>query len=1028
MEGALPARERVGVQDFVLLDSFTSETAFLDNLRKRFREHLIYTYIGTLLVSVNPYKELDIYSVKQMELYQGVNLFELPPHIYAIADNAYRVMCTERNNHFILISGESGAGKTETSKKILQYLAMTCPTTDRLQTVRDRLLLSNPVLEAFGNAKTLRNDNSSRFGKYMDIQFDFKGAPAGGHILSFLIEKSRVVHQNKGERNFHIFYQLLEGAEDELIRWLGLERNAQKYSYLMQGKCAKVSSINDKNDWKTVRKAFSVINFTDADIEHLFGIIASVLYLGNIQYEEDHRGHAIITDGAQIRWISKLLGVPLSILQEALTHKKIEARSEELLSPLNIELSFYARDAVAKAIYGRTFNWLVNKINGSLANTEPPRKTVIGLLDIYGFEVFETNGFEQFCINYCNEKLQQLFIEMTLKAEQEEYETEGIQWEPVPYFNNKIICDLIEQRHKGIISIMNEECMRPGEATDLSFLEKLEEKVGDHPYFLTRKLADQKARKTIDWVDFRLLHYAGEVTYCTIGFLEKNNDLLYRNLKEVLVKSKNYIIRDCFHASELDNRKRPETVTTQFKHSLASLMEILMSKEPSYIRCIKPNDAKESGKFDDVLVRHQVKYMGLMEHLRVRRAGFAYRRKYEVFLDRYKSLCADTWPKWHGPAIKGVEILMKSLGYKPDEYELGRTKLFIRFPRTLFAIVDAFELRKHQLVSRIQAKYKGCLGHREFQKQKKAAVKIEACWRGALARKEAKKRTWAAQTIRKWGSAFTQFLTGFINRNNPIGPENSDFIKLMQYNYLTKLKEHVPKSVLDKSWLSPPASLQTTSEMLRKMCTRNLVRKYCRSITPQKTVQMQQKTVASEIFKGKKDGYLQSVNKPFVETRLNEQDINPKALQLIRNERIKYCTPVTKYDRNGFKPRQRQLVMTESAVYMVELAKIKQRIEYATLKGISVSNLNDEILVIHVPTDDNRQKGDAVLRCEHIFEAVTKLSMLANRQNSVNIIQGSLQFQFKGREGTIVFSSGQEPQVFKSKNGHLAVVSASIKS
>ncbi|XP_053861970.1 unconventional myosin-Ih isoform X1 [Malaclemys terrapin pileata] len=1021
MEGALIARDRVGVQDFVLLDSHTSEAAFLDNLRKRYRENLIYTYIGTLLVSVNPYKELDFYSVKQMEIYQGVNFFELPPHIYAIADNAYRVMCAEYNNHFILISGESGAGKTEASKKILQYFAVTCPTTEQLQIVRDRLLLSNPVLEAFGNAKTLRNDNSSRFGKYMDIQFDFKGAPVGGHILSYLIEKSRVVHQNNGERNFHIFYQLLEGGEDDLLRWLGLERNPQKYMYLIQGRCAKVSSINDKSDWKTVRKAFSVIDFAETDIEHLFGVIASVLHLGNIQYEEDSNGHAIITNGSQIKWISKLLGVHLSILQEALTHRKIEARSEEVLSPLNIDLAFCARDAAAKAIYGRTFTWLVNKINGSLANKDLTRKTVIGLLDIYGFEVFDTNSFEQFCINYCNEKLQQLLIEMTLKAEQEEYEMEGIEWEPIPYFNNKIICDLVEEKHKGIISILDEECLRPGEATDLSFLEKLEEKVGDHAHFLTRKLADQKTRKSIDWVDFRLLHYAGEVTYCVVGFLEKNNDLLYRNLKEVLCKSKNGIIKECFLPSELDNRRRPETVATQFKNSLASLIEILMSKEPSYIRCIKPNEGKEPGKFDDVLIRHQVKYLGLMEHLRVRRAGFAYRRKYELFLQRYKSLCPATWPHWPGPAADGVETLIKHIGYKPEEYKLGRTKIFIRFPRTLFATEDAFEYSKHLLVTRIQARYKGCLGKREYKKQKEAAIKLEACWRGALARKEAKRRVWAVETIKR-------FIKGFINRKNPLCPENDEFISFVQYTYLTKLRDHVPKNVLDKNWLKPPAILEETSEMLKKICMRNLVRQYCQGITAEKKAQLQQKVVASAIFRGKKDGYLQSISQPFADTRLSEKDINPKVLQLIRGEKVKYVTPVVKYDRNGFKARERQLLLTQSAAYVVEMAKIKQKIDYATLKGISTSNLSDGLLVVHVP-EDNKQKGDVILQCEHIFETVTKLSMLANKQNAVQVVQGSLQFHISsGKEGMIAFTTGQEPQIYKAKNGRLTVVSTRTKS
>uniref|UniRef100_A0A8D1HEQ4 Unconventional myosin-Ih n=1 Tax=Sus scrofa TaxID=9823 RepID=A0A8D1HEQ4_PIG len=912
MEGALTARDKVGVQDFVLLDAYTSETAFLDNLRKRFSENLIYTYIGTLLVSVNPYQELGIYTVSQMELYQGVNFFELPPHVYAIADNAYRMMCSELNNHFILISGESGAGKTEASKKILQYFAVTCPMTESLQIARDRLLLSNPVLEAFGNAKTLRNDNSSRFGKYMDIQFDFKGVPVGGHIISYLIEKSRVVYQNQGERNFHIFYQLLEGGEEELLAYLGLERDHQLYKYLSQGHCAKESSINDKNDWKTVSNAFSVINFTEDDLENLFGIIASVLHLGNICFEENQQGCATIPDTHEIKWIAKLLGVHPWVLLEALTHRKIEAKTEEVICPLTPELSAYARDAMAKAVYGRTFTWLVNKINSSLVNK-------------VGLPVWRclalTNIFEQFCINYCNEKLQQLLIERTLKAEQAEYEMEGIEWEPIQYFNNKIICDLVEERHKGIISILDEECIRPGPATDLSFLERLEEKVGKHAHFQTER------------------------------FLEKNNDLLYRHLKEVLCRSRNRILKECFLVAELENRRRPPTVGTQFKNSLSSLLEILISKEPSYIRCIKPNERKEPNKFDDFLVRHQVKYLGLMEHLRVRRAGFAYRRKYEHFLQRYKSLCPDTWPHWHGRPAEGVERLIKYIGYKPEEYKLGRTKIFIRFPRTLFATEDAFEFSKHQLVARIQGTYKGCLERRAYLRKRQAAITLEAHWRGALARKEAEKRKWAVQIIRK-------FIKGFINRNKPLCPDNEEFIVFVQKNYILNLRDHVPKNLLDKCWLKPPGILANASELLRKMCTRNLVRRYCRGITAERKAMMQQKVVTSEIFRDKKDGYAESLNQPFANSRI----------------------------------------------------------------GVSTSSLSDGILVLHVSREDNKHKGDAVLWCEHVFEAVTKLVMLVQKENIVTVVQGSLQFYISpGKEGTIVFDTGPGEQIYKDKNGHLTV-------
>uniref|UniRef100_H9GEN3 Myosin motor domain-containing protein n=1 Tax=Anolis carolinensis TaxID=28377 RepID=H9GEN3_ANOCA len=298
-----------------------------------------------------------------------------------------------------------------------------------------------------------------------------------------------------------------------------------------------------------------------------------------------------------------------------------------------------AREPSANTSYGRTFSWLVNKIK---PETEllgwRSSCSVLGLLDIYGFEVFQHNSFEQFCINYCNEKLQQLFIELTLKSEQEEYEAEGVAWETVPYFNNKIICDLVEEKFKGIIAILDEECLRPGDATDATFLEKLEETIKSHPHFLTHKLADAKTRKSLGREEFRLLHYAGEVTYSVAGFLDKNNDLLFRNLKEVNGEAAGQGRGRgpvTWMASILASTLLPSCqAVTQFKTSLSKLMEILMSKEPSYIRCIKLNDAKQPGRFDEVLIRHQVKYLGLMENLRVRRAGFAYRRKYEVFLQR----------------------------------------------------------------------------------------------------------------------------------------------------------------------------------------------------------------------------------------------------------------------------------------------------------------------------------------------------------------------------------------------------------
>ncbi|KAM4726372.1 unconventional myosin-Ic-like isoform 2-T2 [Anableps anableps] len=1025
MESALTARDRVGVQDFVLLENYNSEATFIENLRRRFRENLIYTYIGSVLVSVNPYKELEIYSKQQMERYRGVSFYEISPHIYAISDNTYRAMRTERRDQCILISGESGAGKTEASKKILLYYAVTCPTNDHMVTLGDRLLQSNPVLEAFGNAKTLRNDNSSRFGKYMDIQFDFKGATMGGHILNYLLEKSRVVHQNHGERNFHIFYQLLEGGDNDLLNTLNLERNPHSYHYLVKGNCPRVSSISDKNNWKVVRKALDVIGFTIEEVQKLLNIIASVLHLGNTLFGEGEEGETYVTTETQLSNVATLLGVDGSALREALTHKKLTAKGEEMISPLNFEQAVSARDALAKAVYGRTFNWLVEKINQSLAlkaeiNHSRKDTSVIGLLDIYGFEVLQCNSFEQFCINYCNEKLQQLFIELTLRSEQEEYEMEGIAWETVQYFDNKIICDLIEEKHKGIISILDEECLRPGETCDISFLEKLEDTVGGHPHFITHKLANGKTRRAMSREEFRLLHYAGEVNYNVNGFLDKNNDLLNRNLKEVMCQSENQILSHCFRREEVIDQKRPEMAASQFKNSLMKLMEILMSKEPSYVRCIKPNDSKQPGRFDEVLVRHQVKYLGLMENLRVRRAGFAYRRRFEAFLQRYKPLCPETWPNWNGKLADGVSALVNHLGYKTEEYKLGRSKIFIRFPKTLFTTEDALEAKKPEIAVTLQKSWRGYREKAKYQRIRHAVIVIQSGWRGMKARRRAKTRREAAQLIRR-------FIKGFIYRHEDYCAENDYFLDHVRYSFLKNLRKNLPKNVLDKSWPTPSTLLFEASEHLQRLHMRNMVIKYCRRVQPEWKKQMMQKVVASEIFKDQKGCYPHSVGRLFLDSRLEREQISLKVLQTLGSEKVQYGVSVIKYDRRGFKPRPRQLLLTNTFAVLVDRTKIKQKMDYAALRGISVSSLCDGMVVLHMPCEDNKQKVDVVLHCTHVIEMVTKLAMMASKTNYVNISPGSIRFAVsRTKEGIIDFIRGSELKVAKGKRGHLLVTAPQI--
>ncbi|XP_076338639.1 unconventional myosin-Ic-like isoform X2 [Tachypleus tridentatus] len=1028
MENALHARDRVGVQDFVLLEDYRNEESFIENLRKRFKENLIYTYIGSVLVSVNPYKDLGIYKKEFVEHYRNVNFYELPPHVFAIADTAYRLMREECCDQCILISGESGAGKTEASKKILHYLAAASYHAKQVEHVKDKLLKSNPVLEAFGNAKTNRNDNSSRFGKYMDIEFSFLGAPLGGHILNYLLEKSRVVHQNPGERNFHIFYQLVMGAEDELLQKLFLRREPELYYYMNQGGKTSVNGVDDAAQFQVVKGALTVIDFTKEEEEALFATVASILHLGNVGFTENN-GQAIIAQEKSVSFVYKLLGCPEDMLKNALTHRTIEARGDSVVSPLNRDQAIYARDALAKAVYERQFKWLVKKLNDSLENKdESGRKTLMGLLDIYGFEIFTNNSFEQFCINYCNEKLQQLFIQLTLKSEQEEYKREGIEWETIEYFNNKIICDLIEEHHKGVISILDEECLRPGDATDLTFLDKLETNVGSHPHFLSYRLADNKIKKTLSREEFRLKHYAGDVTYKVEGFLDKNNDLLFRDLKRTMTKTSNLITKSTFPEAELTCKKRPDTAATQFKKSLSQLMQILMSKEPWYIRCIKPNDNKQSAVFDDTIVGHQVKYLGLMENLRVRRAGFAYRRPYEGFLKRYKCLCPVTWPNYQGNAKDGVEKLVNHLGYQPDDYRMGKTKLFIRLPRTLFKTEDDFQHKKHDLATIIQAKFRGYSQKKKFLQMKTAATLIACYWRRYSAKKLLEKRRWAAKVIRS-------FIRGFITRNEAENEDNKHFVQCVKAEYLRRLAHNLPKSILDKSWPHAPGSCLKASDLLHDMHKKWLVRKYCKSISAERKDQFDQKVVAHDLFKNKKQSYPKSVAMPFVENRLTPEQNSLKSSAFDKttkpeDEKTLYCTPVTKFDRHGYKARGRILVLTNRAIYLLDDkdCKLKHRLNYQNLMGLSVSGLTDGILVLRICKELKKDKGDLILDCRNLLtEVIVKIVIASKNKSLVKVEESGCipHYLISGKQGIINFSTGMQPAISKGKDGNLTVVAVS---
>lgn len=725
----------IGVGDMVLLEPL-SEDSFLDNLKKRFDHSEIYTYIGSVVISMNPYRSLPIYTPDKVEEYRNRNFYELSPHIYALADEAYRSLRDQDKDQCILITGESGAGKTEASKLVMSYVAAVCGKGHEVNKVKEQLLQSNPVLEAFGNAKTVRNDNSSRFGKYMDIEFDFKGDPLGGVISNYLLEKSRVVKQPRGERNFHVFYQLLSGASDDTLRKLKLDRDFSKYNYLSLDS-AVVNGLDDAANFRTVRNAMQIVGFMEDEVQSVLELVAAVLKLGNIEFKPESRCNGTdesrVKDKNDLKEMCELLGIEQSVLERAFSYRTVEAKMEKVSTTLNVAQAYYARDALAKNLYSRLFSWLVTRINESIKAQTKARHKVMGVLDIYGFEIFEDNSFEQFIINYCNEKLQQIFIELTLREEQEEYVREGIEWTNIEYFNNAIICDLIENNQNGILAMLDEECLRPGTVTDETFLDKLNTICAEHQHFESRLSKNSKFLNdhSLPHNCFRIQHYAGKVLYRVEGFVDKNNDLLYRDLSQAMYKANHSLIKQLFPEGNPAkvNLKRPPTAGFQFRASVGTLMRNLQTKNPNYIRCIKPNDKKASHIFTESLVRHQVRYLGLMENVRVRRAGYAFRQTYEPCLERYKMLCKRTWPHWRGPAREGVEVMMADLQIPAEEFAYGRSKIFIRNPRTLFFLEEKRKQCLQDLATLIQKIYRGWKCRSQFLLMKKSQIVVSAWYR-----------------------------------------------------------------------------------------------------------------------------------------------------------------------------------------------------------------------------------------------------------------------------------------------------------
>ncbi|XP_032059712.1 unconventional myosin-VIIa isoform X4 [Aythya fuligula] len=726
-----------GVEDMIRLGDL-NEAGILRNLLIRYREHLIYTncggrtYTGSILVAVNPYQLLPIYSPEQIRLYTNKKIGEMPPHIFAIADNCYFNMQRNNKDQCCIISGESGAGKTESTKLILQFLAAI---SGQHSWIEQQVLEANPILEAFGNAKTIRNDNSSRFGKYIDIHFNKRGAIEGAKIEQYLLEKSRVCRQAQDERNYHVFYCMLRGMTVEQKKKLGLGK-ATDYNYLAMGNCTTCDGRDDSKEYANIRSAMKVLMFTDTENWEISKLLAAILHMGNLQYEArtyDNLDACEVVQSASLITAASLLEVDPQDVMNCLTSRTIITRGETVSTPLSMEQALDVRDAFVKGIYGRLFVWIVEKINAAIYR--PPSQELksvrrsIGLLDIFGFENFTVNSFEQLCINFANENLQQFFVRHVFKLEQEEYNLENINWQHIEFTDNQDALDMIAIKPMNIISLIDEESKFP-KGTDGTMLHKL----NSQHKLNTNYIPPKNNYET----QFGINHFAGIVYYETKGFLEKNRDTLHGDIIQLVHSSKNKFIKQIFQADVAmgaETRKRSPTLSSQFKRSLELLMRTLSVCQPFFVRCIKPNEYKKPMLFDRELCVRQLRYSGMMETIRIRRAGYPIRYTFVEFVDRYRVLMPGVKPAYKQGDLRGTcQRIAEAVLGKDDDWQIGKTKIFLKDHHDMLLEIERDKAITDKVIL-IQKVVRGFKDRSNFLKVRNSALMIQRYWRGHNCRK-----------------------------------------------------------------------------------------------------------------------------------------------------------------------------------------------------------------------------------------------------------------------------------------------------
>ncbi|XP_049524316.1 myosin heavy chain, muscle-like isoform X14 [Dermacentor silvarum] len=720
--------------------TYLNDASVLHNLKERYYCHLIYTYSGLFCVAINPYKRFPIYTKRVVDIYKGRRRTEVPPHVFAVSDGAYMDMLANRENQSMLITGESGAGKTENTKKVIAYFAHVGATSKKEEAAKkdskkgnleDQVVQTNPVLESFGNAKTVRNDNSSRFGKFIRIHFGPMGKLAGADIETYLLEKARVISQQPAERSYHIFYQLMSGKIPGLKEKLLLSNNVNDYHFVSQGKTS-IPGLDDGEEFQVTDTAFDVLGFTDEEKENIYKVTAAVMHFGCLKFKQRPREEQAEADGTEEgERVAHLLGLNAADLYKNLLKPRIKVGTEFVTQGRNITQVTASVGALAKAIFDRLFKWLVKRVNETL-DTKQKRQHFIGVLDIAGFEIFDYNGFEQICINFTNEKLQQFFNHHMFVLEQEEYKREGIEWVFIDFGLDLQACIELIEKPMGVLSILEEESMFP-KASDKTFEEKLKTNhLGKSPNFIKPKPPKPGQAEA----HFAIVHYAGTVPYNLSGWLEKNKDPLNDCVVDQFKKGSNALLQAIFEdhpglgAAEdkggKGGRKKGsgfQTVSGLYREQLNKLMATLNSTSPHFVRCIIPNETKSPGVIDSHLVMHQLTCNGVLEGIRICRKGFPNRMIYPDFKQRYTILAASAVPKGFVDAKNVSEKVIEAIQLDANDFRFGHSKIFFR-AGVLGRLEELRDERLGKIITMMQAAVRWYLTKKNFQKLKEQRVAL----------------------------------------------------------------------------------------------------------------------------------------------------------------------------------------------------------------------------------------------------------------------------------------------------------------